>query len=285
MIFDNHTHLISDDHERYPPAPLSGQLRPGDLDDPMTVERLLREMDAVGVERAVVVQRAHVYGYDNSYVVDAAERYPDRLTAVCSVNALATDIEQSVRHWVSERGATGLRMTEPYKGADSSWFASDEARPLWELADALGVSVCLHFYRWNRLDCLAALPGVLNKFPNVNVVVDHVSNIIVEEGAPDYGVDQALEDLREYRNLVLKLTTINLNKISEHDIDPSSVVKRVVENFGVERLMWGSDVAQTKGAYSDMVAAARDAMAGLDERERYQVLYGVSDRVYGGNNE
>ena len=67
MIFDSHAHVISEDFDRYPASPLSGKLDRR-LDDPMTAERLIREMDAARVRHAVLVQRAHVYGYDNRYV-------------------------------------------------------------------------------------------------------------------------------------------------------------------------------------------------------------------------
>ena len=127
-MFDSHAHLISDDTGRYPPDPLSGEVRAGDLDDPMTAERLLREMDSQGVERAAVVQRSHVYGFDNSYVCDAAAAHADRLAAVCAIDGRSPDCGDQVRRWVG-RGAAGVRMMEPFKGADAAWFAGETARP------------------------------------------------------------------------------------------------------------------------------------------------------------
>ncbi len=73
-MFDSHAHLISADSEQYPPAPPSGQLKPGELDDPLTVERLLSGNGQSGVEKAVLVQRGSVYGFNNDYVCDAAAR-------------------------------------------------------------------------------------------------------------------------------------------------------------------------------------------------------------------
>ena len=57
-LVDTHAHLVTGDTANYPPAPPSGELKPDDLADPMTVERLLGEMDANGVGRALLVQRA-----------------------------------------------------------------------------------------------------------------------------------------------------------------------------------------------------------------------------------
>jgi L-fuconolactonase len=281
MIFDSHAHLIADDHARYPPAPLSGQLRPDDLKDPMTAERLLREMDATRVERAVVVQRSHVYGFDNSYVCDAAAKYPERLSAVVSINAVEPTAAESVRHWVAERGAVGVRMMEPFKGADTSWFASDAARAVWRAATDLGVPVCVHFFRWNRGIGLRALATLLRDFRQTAVVVDHFSNMVSEAGPPDHGVDSLLLQVAEFPRVTTKFTTIPLGQLREQNIDAAAVVKRVVQSFGASRVMWGSDIAQSRGAYSYMVEMALEATATLSEADRVQVLYGATSAVYG----
>jgi L-fuconolactonase len=280
-MLDCHAHLIADDPVRYPPAPLSGQLRPDDLKDPMTAERLLREMDANGVERAIVVQRGHVYGFDNSYVCDASAKYPDRLSAVVSINAVEPTAADAVRYWVVERGAVGIRMMEPYKGADTSWFASDAARSVWRAATDLGVPVCVHFFRWNRGIGLPALAELLHDFPQTPVVIDHFSNMVSEAGPPDHGVDDLLMRVAAFPKVTTKFTTIPLGQLHEQGIDAAAVVKRVVQAFGANRVMWGSDIAQSKGSYSYMVDLGLKATSSLTDDERAQVLHGAAEAVYG----
>ena len=46
------------------------------LPEPFTIEKLLPMMDDAGVEKAVLVQAATCYGYDNSYVADAIAAHP-----------------------------------------------------------------------------------------------------------------------------------------------------------------------------------------------------------------
>ncbi len=280
MIFDSHAHLISDDVARYPPDPLSGRLRDGDLDDPMTAERLLRQMDLCGVEKAVCVQRSHVYGFDNRYVCDAAAAWPDRLTAVCSVDGRAADGAEQVRRWV-EAGATGVRMMEPYKGADASWFAGEAARGVWQAAAALNTSVCIHFFRWNRDFGLPALAEVLEDFPALPVVIDHLSNMAVETGPPDHGLDAPLDAIAAFPETRLKFTTLPLGRLDEQNIDAAPVIARVVGRFGAARVMWGSDIAQSKGGYGYMVDLGLAAVRQLSQAEQQQVLYGAAAAVYG----
>ena len=281
MIFDSHAHLISDDIARYPPAPLSGQLRPGDLENPMTAERLLREMDANGVERAVLVQRGHVYGFDNSYVCDSAAKYSDRFVAVCSIDAVQPDAADKVRYWIEERGGVGIRMMEPFKGADTSWFASPAARAVWKAANELDIPVCVHFFRWNRDIGLPALKSVLDEFPNTTVVIDHFSNMESEAGPPSHGVDALLMEVAKFPKAHTKFTTIPLGQLDERKIDAAPIVKRVVETFGAPRVMWGSDIAQSRGSYEYMVKLGRNATGLLDAADREWVLRGACHAVYG----
>ncbi|WP_027818895.1 amidohydrolase family protein [Paraburkholderia bannensis] len=279
-MIDSHAHLISADVGRYPPSPLSGTLEDGALDNPVTAERLIALLDANGVERALAVQRAHIYGFHNDYVCDAAAAYPERLRALCMVDALADDIDEIVRYWVRERGSVGIRLTEPHKGADPGWFSSKAALRAWETVAELGGSVRLHFYRWNREAALRALLPVLKSFPDTPVVLDHFSNIVGESGAPHYGVDEALLALDDQPNVYLLYSMINLGKLAALDLPAAPVVAKVVSAFGAQRVMWGSDVAQSKGNYSDMVELARASVGLLSQAQQQQVLHGTANAVY-----
>jgi L-fuconolactonase len=281
MIFDCHAHIISDDLDRYPPTPLGGTVREGDLDDPITAERLLRLLDENDVERAVVVQRAYIYGFDNSYVVDAARDYPDRLRAVCMIDALDEQAPAQVRHWIAERGAIGIRMSEPYRGADASWFSSPRAMAVWETAAELGVPVRLHLFRWNRLACLPVIAEMLARFPQVTVVVDHLSNLTAEEGPPHFGLDEPLRALIPFKNLFLLFSTINLAKLAAEQRPAAPVIEHLAAAFGAHRILWGSDIGQSKASYPEMRAMADAAVAGLSGDDRRQLLYDTGKAVYG----
>jgi L-fuconolactonase len=280
LIFDSHAHIISSDSALYPPAPLSGTVRPGDLEDPMTADRLIEEMNSNDVYMAVAVQRGHVYGFDNRYVCDSAVRYPTRLMAVCSIDGRDPGCGAHVRHWVRDHGAAGIRMMEPYKGADASWFAGENASAAWACATELGVAVCVHFFRWNRIAGLTALAALLERFPRTKVVIDHLSNMASESGPPAYGVDERLLALAKFPNVYTKFTTIPLGQLKSDGIDAAPVLAHVVRVFGEQRVMWGSDIAQSKGTYAEMVELGLAATRLLNERERRWVLHDTAHEVY-----
>lgn len=287
MIIDTHAHIVANNPQRYPPAPLGGTLDPGALDDPVTAERLLRLMDENRVDRAVLVQRAHIYGYDNSYVVDSAQRYPDRLSAVICVDAEDEQAPAQVRHWIGERGAVGLRLVAPgatsptvaTPGLGMDWFAGTRALRAWQTAAEFGASVCIHFFRWNRIEGLSALQRIAARFPATKIVLDHVSNIAAEDGGPDFGVDDTLRMLCAYRNVYQKITTINFGRLVSQAKPLAPVAERIVQVCGADRVMWGSDITQSKGTYAQMIAWAQAALANIASRE--QVLASNAADVYG----
>ena len=281
MLFDAHAHLISSEHDRYRPAPPSGKLGPNDLDDPFTAERLVTEMDRNGVAHAVLVHRNSIYGYDNSYVCDSAARYPERFVAVGSISGTDEKAAENVRYWVRERGMAGIRFMEPVKGVDVGWLASEHARAAWREAQALAVPVCVHFFKWNRIGGLAALKQILDAQPQTTVVIDHFSNMDWAAGAPDFGLDAALLAMAQFPRVYLKFTTIPLGAIAADGKDAAPILARVIQSFGAHRLLWGSDITQSKGSYAQMVELANRATASLTPQQRSQVLFGAAHDVYG----
>ena len=87
MIFDTHAHVLSADTGRYPHSMLRGGTRPPVPPMVFPVERLVEAMDREGVDRACLVQRATLYGYDNSYALDSVARYPERFRSVAVLDA------------------------------------------------------------------------------------------------------------------------------------------------------------------------------------------------------
>lgn len=279
-LFDAHAHIVADDAAAYPPSPISGRVREGALDDPMTVERLLVEMDTHGVDRAALVQRAHIYGYDNSYVVDAAARYPDRFRAICVIDSTGPGAAARAIDWLG-RGAAGIRLTEPSRDAAGDWLHGPQAREVWDAIAAHGGSISVQLYGWNRTARLAEMPALLANYPHVPVIVEHLSNIVETPDAPDHGIDADLAALAAFANVALKLTTINLGRCRGNGVDARAVVARVAALFTPERLLWGSDVAQSLETYAEMTAMARSSVEALSGEAQDLVLHATAKRLFG----
>lgn len=280
-LFDVHAHLISDDPVKYPYSPLGGVVDESVLDDPMTAERLLGEMKATGVGRAVAVQRAHVYGTDNRYVVAAAAANPEAFVSLVLVNPLAEDGAAAARLWISEGGAVGVRLTAPSvddRGVD--WLASPAALAVWDAVSDLGASMRLHFYTWNRDAGLAEAAILARRYPDTSIVLDHLSNATASPDGPDFGVDDALKRLGDCANVSIMYSTINVTKSAAAGVDLAPLMASVCTVFGPWRMMWGSDVGQSKPTYAEMAAMAIDAVRLLPESSQREILWGTASRIY-----
>lgn len=288
MYFDSHAHLVCADRAAYPPRPLRGELTPGEFDNPMTVERLVALMDEQEVACACAVQRAHVYGYDNSYTLDSAARFPDRFRTVVVLDPLDPATPAELRRLVDERGIAGVRYSSPgFPDAPLDWIAADAAGAAWRAAAELGLPICIHVLHVQREAVLPALERRIAALPGASVVVDHVGGAhaaaVEQRWLESQGRAPGPEDLdaalrlADYPGVIMKFSDINL----EGSPDPAVFVARIAGLFGVDRLIWGSDIGQSRASYAHMWDLARSGVALLDAAAQRALLYDNAARLYG----
>ena len=245
LVVDTHTHVISDDLEKYP---LQVADYPGVewvYEAPVTAEELLAEMAAAEVDRAVLVQAQGGYGTDNSYVLDARAAYPEMFSAVVIVD------EPAELDRLAAAGAGGVRFFAIGGGGP----LHDEAT--WDTARRLGLRVSAATVP----EYLPALGEAVAAHPDVILSLDHCGF------APE-----TIGDYAHLGNLYLKVTPHVLDAG-----DPAVMLERLAEQFGLNRLMWGSDYSQTHDRpYRELADQARAACAGMTQSEQAQFLGGTA---------
>lgn len=278
-LLDAHALIRSDDPARYPFQPLGPPLEPREREQGVTEAQLLATLDASHIERAVLVQRARLYAYDNRYIGDAAHAHPTRLQFVCQVDAADRDCVQQARDWIA-RGAIGVRFMEPTKGSDLAWLDGTGARALWQIACDEGVPISVHFFPWNRTAGLVILARRMKEAPPRALVLDSLAGTAVESGPPDYGMDEALRAVLGFRETHLKLTGMTFARLNTAKLSAEALVTRLAAEVGATRLLWGSDVLAPGQTYDRVVAQIVQATAALSDRERAQVLHGAAAALY-----
>jgi predicted TIM-barrel fold metal-dependent hydrolase len=235
VLVDTHVHVVSDDDAEFP-------LQPSDLTDawyrdaPCTADGLVTLMDGAGVDAAVLVQAVSAYGYDNRYCAQSAQRSPGRFTSVGCVDVTAGDAIAAAGRIVHDLGMRGVRWFVVRGGSIS------EPRALWrELAD-LGVPVVVTTLADRLPELAETLPGL----EGIPIALDHCGFADLSYGVPD-----ALAALAAFPNVVLKVSSITLEGMTEHG-DPAEGVAELAACFA-GRLMWGSDYSQTHDRpYADL---------------------------------
>lgn len=273
---DIHPHVISDDEGRYPPAPLFGKRSDWSQERPSTVETLIAQMDEAGVDKAAVVHSSTTYGFDNSYVVDACNRYPGRLLAVGSVDMLADDAVATIRQWV-DRGLGGLRVFTggSTKDFDPSELDDPRAYPGWELLGELGLTMCIQTGPVG----LPAVRALAGRFPNVPIILDHLGRPDVTDGPP-YAAAQSLFDLVDVPSIFLKLTPRIMGDSKKGAATPETLFPKIVEVFGAKRLAWGSNYPTSPGTLEEIKATAEERLSCLSADDREWIFAKTAQSLY-----
>jgi len=273
---DIHPHVISDDEGRYPPAPLFGKRSDWSQERPSTVETLIEQMDAAGVGKAAVVHSSTTYGFDNGYVVDACNKYPDRLIAVGSVDMLAPDAVDTIRSWV-DKGLAGLRVFTggSTKEFDPSELDDPRTYPGWELLGELGLTMCIQTGPVG----LPAVVALARRFPNVPIILDHLGRPDVTDGPP-YAAAQSLFDLAPVTSIYLKLTPRIMGDSTKGEATPETLFPKIVEAFGANRLAWGSNYPTSPGTLAEIRATAEERLATLSAGDRDWIFAKTAQSLY-----
>jgi L-fuconolactonase len=300
-LFDTHAHLISDDWERYRPKALRPDMpQPKRTDYTVTAEALIADMDRHRVPYACVVQRGHLYGYDNSYVIDSGLQFPGRLLPVVILDAQDPETPADFTDMVRHRGVRGIRLANIRPShLDTAWMSSPATMDVWRACADLQVPMTLIVFH-NQLGYVLPLVHVIAKmFPTVPITIDHLGTMYgathvelawareaglpapVFPPAPDFGIDSTIRLFEDTPNVLFKLTEVNLDRMDIEGVSPARVIRRLADIFGAERLIWGSDVGQSlRWNFADKVRMARESASLLDPRERALFLHDNAARIY-----
>ena len=274
---DIHPHVISPDTDRYPLAPVGG-IRSvwSESRTSLTPAQLVAAMDEAGIAKAAIVQSSTTYGHDNSLVADAVAAYPDRLTGVCSVDVLAPDAVAKLRNWM-ERGCTGLRLftTGTTNWAQAAWLNDPATYPTWRFAADVRLPICIQV----RIEGLGMLRDLMDRFPAVPIVLDHLAHPDLTAGPPYEAAAPAFE-LASYRQLVVKLTPVILRRARDGKATPETFLPKLVDAFGAERIAWGSNSPASPGRLADLVRDSEAALSFLSRDDFDLVMGGTAARLY-----
>ena len=275
-VVDIHPHVISDDETRYPPAPLFGKRSDWSQERPSTVVTLIAQMNAAGVDKAAVVHSSTTYGFDNSYVIDACNAFPDRLLAVGSVDVRAPDACAVIRDWVG-KGLGGLRIFTggSTKDFDPSELEDEAAYPAWDLMSELGLTMSIQTGPVG----LPQVRALATRFPGVPIILDHLGRPDPTDGPP-YANAQSLFDLAATPSIYLKLTPRIMGDCVKGAADPASWFGKLAETFGAHRMAWGSNFPTSPGSLVDIKATADERLASLSGEARDMIFGGTAQLLY-----
>ena len=235
---------------------------------------LFEAQDQIGGVAWTVLIQPRYYLWDNSYLIQAAERYPDRLVVAGRVDPLAPDAPHALRELMRHPGLRGIRLA-PNTDPEKPWLDDVIAgRALWETAADTNATIGL-LINWRQLPQADAMAA---RHPNVTVVIDHL-------GSPDYRDPDSLSNLlalSERPNVFVKVSGFpNGTRAAYPYREAHPLIERVYRAYGAQRLMWGTDwpVCLSSASYREAFGSAWN-LPFFSEADREWIFAGTAKRAW-----
>jgi L-fuconolactonase len=247
MVIDSHTHAWGLPSRAHPwvNGDLVESVETFDVETVYTAEKLLKDMDSTDIDRAAVVGYPICEWTDNWYTVATAADH-DRLSGIVMVDQFSMGAGDHLRNLMANDAVLGFRLGAlcPY---DRMWETFDsttewlretiEESEFWAAAretDAL-VQVLAH------VDQLDQVLAVVESYPDLTYLIDHFSHADPSK-VPGESAFAQYAELAEYDTVYAKISEIQHRSEETYPYeDMHDHVRWLLDVFGRERLVWGSD--------------------------------------------
>jgi len=272
LTIDAQVHAYERDHPGRPwAAVLHGPAE-------VTGDDMVKAMDAVGVDGALLVSPFTMYRYDASYAIQVRAKHPGRFALIKPVDPADPGVADTIAEWKKTPGTVAIRIMM------TRGVSEDAADPGLNrvLAAAARHGLPVNLLCWGRLAQARALAA---RNPSTSIVIDHLGLQQPFEPPPPaqpWADLPAVLALGALPNVAIKITgacTLSREAYPYKDIwDP---LARIFDAFGMNRCMWGTDWTRAVGllTYKQGVDAFRDTDR-LSESDKRTLLGKTLQRVY-----
>jgi predicted TIM-barrel fold metal-dependent hydrolase len=264
LVTDVQVHLWESERPDRPwPKP---QQRPPHRPAGFSAEQMLKEMDAAGVDRAVIVPPTWA-GDSNVWALDVAARYPNRFAVVGRFDVKAPDAPAQLEGWLKEPHMLGVRMSFHVKPF-IDWLDDGSLDWFWAACERRAIPV------------MALVPGmadrirpVVARHPDLTVLIPHMGCNLDSRGAAAFaGLDDLLE-LARYPNVVVNVSSAPCFSNEKYPFrDTHPFIRRIYDAFGPRRMLWGADLSRLLGTYSDCLAQFQEGFDFLSADDKEWIL-------------
>jgi predicted TIM-barrel fold metal-dependent hydrolase len=274
-FIDAHVHVWTDDVAKYPLASgwTAEQMEPKSF----TAEQLFEHAKPCGVGRVVLIQMSF-YGFDNSYMLDTMGRHPGVFSGVAVIDDKQQPAETMRK--LAERGVRGFRI-HPGKQKVDTWISSSGMAAMWKCGGESKLAMCCLV----NPEALPAIDQMCAKYPGTPVVIDHFARIGMDGPIGQADVDNLCRLARHKHTRVKVSAYYALGAKKAPYKDLGLMIRRLVDAFGRERLMWASDCpfqVQEGHTYRDSIELVRSRLDFLSDEDRQWLLAKTAEKTFFG---
>lgn len=239
-------------------------------DIPLGAVELLREMEAAGVARAVLVP-PYWEAERNDVVLEAAARHPDRFAVMGRLDTEVPGARDQVGGWRKRPGMLGMRFSFHRPDVPPVFDESRVQWWLWEEAEKAGVPIMLLVPH----SLIYLVDRVAERYPGLKLVLCHLA---LPTGKQD---DEAFRDfdklftVAKRPNVAVKASAL---PTYSNDIYPfrriHRYLRRVFDAFGPRRVFWGSDLSRLPDSctYRQAITLFTEELPWLSPEDRQWVM-------------
>jgi len=240
---------------------------------PFTMRDALREMDAAGVDAAIVVP-PWWEGERNDLALQAVRAHPSRFAAMGMFDAMAPTARATLAAWRREPGMLGFR----FSAQDPKYrTVLDDGRLEWVWAESerLGIPVMMSVLPSQ----LAAVDGIAQRHPALRIAIDHMARDMGKFDAAAFPDMDGLVALSRRPNMAVKASGMPAYTKDRYPFAAvHSYLRRAFDAFGPKRMFWGSDLTKLPCAYREAVTMFTEALPWLGaEDKRWVMGHGVCE--------
>jgi L-fuconolactonase len=234
-------------------------------------------LEEAGIARTVLVQAAPTEA-ETRYLLDIAAATPHVAAVIGWVDLAARNAPDRLAALAGNPLVRGVRpMLQDLP--DPAWMLGKALRPALKALVDLG----LRFDALVKPQHLRPLHAFIDRNPDLRIVIDHGAKPAIREGS----LEEWARDIRDVARSTpacCKLSgLVTEAKADWRAADLEHCMSHLLDCFGSERLMWGSDwpVVELAGGYRRWHEAAHACLARLPAADRARIFGANAARFYG----
>lgn len=270
--------MIIDAHAHFWRAPQEVTTNRASHHEPIGVDEFVRHMDEAGVDKLLQITRS-MMGFDNSYSLEGAAEYPDRIRVLGRLNPRAPDLLAQLDGWLMQPGMVGIRLMA-VNADEASCFDDGTMGRFWPEAEKRGIPISVYAPERSRL-----IGEVAARYPGLQLVVDHIGMRVFDifEDPPSMDDWPNLMALARFPNVTIKVSGIPEAMVERRSFPKSRQrVREIYDRFGADRMMWGSNYPPTTQVctYRQALDLISSQCAFLTAADKEKILARTAARVF-----
>jgi predicted TIM-barrel fold metal-dependent hydrolase len=232
-----------------------------------TAEELLAEMDAAGVDAALIHPPGGWDPNSNALAVEAARKYPDRFAVMGQFPLQDPENRKLIHGWRNQPGMMGLRwplLLEEHQ----KWLYDGSLEWLWPAAEAEGLPIAMMGGLF-----LEKFGEIAERHPRLKMILDHCGLNRRGRDAEAFVHLDELMRLAKLPNVAVKATGAPHYSTEPYPFrNIQDGLHRIFDAFGPKRFFWGTDITRMPCSYRQCVTFFTEELPWLGAKDLEDVM-------------